>query len=189
METTRREKELQTSMDEGIFEEQDKGWYLQDMARYFYHGDRVQSKRLQIAAHKADQTVARPPDGVTVTKLTLVSRGRMERINAWVSSFENYAQLDVQLSDILSRLVFGVKADKFEQALNEISMALGFKGERPDRAWKEGPDNLWALDDRQYILWECKNEVDVTRTEIHKTEVEQMNRLSLWLTNIMKSWT
>ncbi len=89
---------------------------------------------------------------MTVTKLTIVSQGRVERIVDWVKGFEKYEQLDIALSDILGRLVFGAKADKFEQALDEISRAIGFSGERPDKVWKEGPDNLWALDDTQYIL-------------------------------------
>ena len=76
--------------------------------------------------------------------------------------------------------MFGAKAEKFEQALDEISRALGFAGERPDKEWKEGPDNLWALDDTQYILWECKSEVEIARSDINKREAEQMNRSSAW---------
>jgi hypothetical protein len=76
--------------------------------------------------------------------------------------------------------VFGTKAEKFEQALDDLSRALGFKGERPDKEWKEGPDNLWALSDKQYIIWECKSEVGIHRSEINKREAEQMNRSSAW---------
>jgi hypothetical protein len=36
------------------------------------------------------------------------------------------------------------------------------------------------LNDKQYILWECKSEVDVKRVEINKRETEQMNRSSAW---------
>ena len=57
---------------------------------------------------------------------------------------------------------------------------MGFAGERPDAEWKEGPDNLWALDDSHYLLFECKSEVDVTRAEINKRETEQKNRSSAW---------
>jgi len=53
-------------------------------------------------------------------------------------------------------------------------------GERPDKEWKEGPDNLWVLEDRQYVLWECKSEVEMTRAEINRREAEQMNRSSAW---------
>ncbi|MNL34215.1 hypothetical protein D3C87_1561780 [compost metagenome] len=61
-----------------------------------------------------------------------------------------------------------------------MSFALGFVGERPDTEWKEGPDNLWALDDKHYLLIECKSEVEVTRAEVNKREAEQMNRSSAW---------
>ena len=121
-----------------------------------------------------------PRSGVTVAKLEVVSQGRVEKIADWVRGCGNYTELDAHVSDILNNLVFGVKADKFENALNELSRVLGFVGERPDKEWKEGPDNLWALDATQYLLWECKNEVEVTRGEINKREAEQMNRSSAW---------
>lgn len=171
---------LQKLLDKKDVDDSDKGWYLQEMARYQYRTDRPESQRLQIAAHKNNRLLLKPANGVTVAKLTIVSQGRVERIMSWVRKFETYEQLDIALSDILGRLVFGTKADKFEQALDEISRALGFAGERPDKEWKEGPDNLWALDDTQYILWECKSEVEVNRSEINKREAEQMNRSSAW---------
>ncbi len=171
---------LQTLLDKKQVDEADKGWYLQEMARYQYRTDRPESQQLQIAAHKDNRLLLKPSDGVTVAKLTVVSEGRVERIVSWVRKFEAYEQLDIALSDILGRLIFGTKADKFEQALDEISRAVGFAGERPDKEWKEGPDNLWALDDTQYILWECKSEVEVNRSEINKREAEQLNRSSAW---------
>ena len=173
---------LQKILDKNQVDKQDHGWYLQEIARYQYRGNRTESRRLQLAAHKANRLLLKPPEGVTVAKLTVVSQGRIERIAAWVGKFDNYEQLDIAVSEILGRLAFGVKADKFEQALDEISRAIGFAGERPDKEWKEGPDNLWALDDSQYILWECKDEVEINRSEINKREAEQMNRSSAWFT-------
>lgn len=173
-------KKLQALLDAGSVPSQDKGWYLQEMARYNYGANRPESQRLQVAAHKQNRLLLKPASGIAVAKLTIVSQGRMERIAKWVGGFESYAQLEVSLSDILARLTFGTKADKFEQALDELSAALGFAGERPDKEWKAGPDNLWALDDTQYVLWECKNEVESTRAEINKSEAEQMNRSSAW---------
>lgn len=171
---------LQKLLDSGTINNDDKGWYLQEMARYHYRSNRTESQRLQVAAHRSNRFLLKPPSGVTVAKLTILSQGRVERIAKWVSSFGSYAELDVSVSDILGRLVFGTKADKFEGALDELSRALGFAGERPDKEWKEGPDNLWALDATQYLLWECKNEVETTRAEINKRESEQMNRSSAW---------
>lgn len=172
--------QLQDSLDNGSVDKADVGWYLQDMARYQYQANRTESVRLQLAAHAANRLLLLPAAGVVITKLTLVSQGRMERIIEWITKFENYHQLDIALSEITGRLVFGVKADRFEQALHELSEALGFAGERPDKVWKEGPDNLWAIDAKHYVLWECKNEVELTRAEIDKREAEQMNRSFAW---------
>lgn len=171
---------LQQLMDGGHVENDDKSWYLQERARYLYRTDRTESQKLQVAAHKKNRLLLKPPMGVTVTKLTVVSQGRAERIADWVRAFGSYADMNVTISDILGRLRFGVKADDFERGLDELSRALGFAGERPDKEWKEGPDNLWALDGTHYLVIECKNEVDVTRAEINKREAEQMNRSAAW---------
>jgi replicative superfamily II helicase len=181
--------DLQSLLDGGAIDPEDKGWYLQEMARYHYRSNRTESQRLQVAAHKTNRLLLKPRFGVTIARLVMVSQGRMERIAKWVGQFGDYGQLDIALSDILSRLVFGTKADKFEQALDEISRALGFAGERPDKEWKEGPDNLWALDDTQYILWECKSEVEINRAEINKREAEQMNRSSAWFDKYYRGMT
>lgn len=171
---------IQRLLDEHKFDASDLGWYLQVMARYNYPGDRAEFNRLQLAAHGANRMVMVPPQGLKVAKLSVISQGRVERIAAWIRNHGTFEQLEIALGDILGRLVFGVKADKFEHALDELSRALGFAGERPDKEWKQGPDNLWALDDVNYIVWECKNEVDLKRTEINKTEAEQMNRSAAW---------
>jgi len=171
---------LQGHLDKGTVDKADKGWYLQTLARYHYLADKPTSQIQQIAAHNANRLLLKPRDGIKVTKLALVSQGRMERIIKWMRNFETYEQLDIRLSDILARLVFGMKADKFESALDDLSRAIGFAGERPDKEWKEGPDNLWALDDTQYVVWECKSEVELDRAEINKRESEQMNRSTAW---------
>jgi replicative superfamily II helicase len=173
-------EQLQALLDGGAVNDDDKGWYLQEMARYHYQSNRAESQRLQVAAHGINHLLLKPHTGVTVAKLKVQSQGRTERIAKWVGAFGDYENLDINVSEIIFRLVFGVKADKFEQALDELSRALGFAGERPDKEWKEGPDNLWAVDATQYILWECKSEVEITRAEINKREAEQMNRSSAW---------
>jgi replicative superfamily II helicase len=175
-------KRVQRLLDDNKFDVADRGWYLQTMARYNYPANREECNRLQAAAHNCNRALMRPQQGLNVTKLSLLSQGRVERIAGWIRSHGSYDQLQIALNDILGRLVFGVKADKFEHALDELSRALGFAGERPDKEWKEGPDNLWALDDVNFIVWECKNEVDLTRLQINKSEAEQMNRSAAWFT-------
>jgi replicative superfamily II helicase len=171
---------IQKIIDDSSLDADEKGWYLQDQARYNYLDNRVESNALQVLAHKRNRLLMKPSTGVTITKLTIISQNRAERIRKWIAGHSDYSELDVKITDILGKLTFGTKAEKFEGALNELCFALGFVGERPDSEWKEGPDNLWALDDSQYILFECKSEVDVTRAEVNKREAEQMNRSAAW---------
>lgn len=171
---------IQKLLDGNVIAKDDKFWYLQMMARYNYKVNRTESLRLQDIAYNGNRFLLRPEGSVAVKQLQLVSQGRIERIVSWIKKYDSYIDMEVAISDILECLKFGVKADKFENALDELSKALGFIGERPDKEWKEGPDNLWALDDRQYILWECKNEVKIDRAEINKDETDQMNKSSAW---------
>jgi hypothetical protein len=91
---------LQKVMDEGHLDNDDKAWYLQERARYHYRADRTESQKLQVAAHKKNRLLLKPPTGVTVTKLTIISQGRAERIADWVRAFGSYAEMDVTVSDI-----------------------------------------------------------------------------------------
>ena len=93
---------------------------------------------------------------------------------------ESYDELSIELEGILSRLEFGVEADRFEEALDELAEALGFNAERPDKEWKEGPDNLWATQEGEYLLIECKNEVKLDRGRINKGEGEQVGSSCAW---------
>ncbi len=171
---------LQSLMDAGEFSEADRGWYLQEMARFAYEGDRQESMRLQASAHKKNHLVLRPAEGFKVKRLTIVSQGRVERIVNQLKDYGSYEQLNLAVTDVLGQLVFGTRSEPFEQALKSLAELLGFGAERPDREWKEGPDNLWVLDDTNYLLFECKSEVDVKRAEINKREAEQMNRSCAW---------
>ncbi len=115
-----------------------------------------------------------------MSKISLVSQKRMSNVISWIGNFKDYRDLMVTVEDMLRCLTFGTKADRFEGALNQLATALGFIGQRPDKEWKEGPDNLWALRDKEFLLVECKNEVDLKRAAINEHETEQMNRSHAW---------
>ena len=121
-----------------------------------------------------------------IIPLAIVSQKRMKHIISWIRDHGSYEALSLSLEDILSRLSFGVKADSFEGAFDELGKALGFSTERPDKEWKEGPDNLWGVKDNKYLLVECKSEVELNRAEINKNETGQMNNACAWFANIYK---
>lgn len=158
----------------------DKGWYLQEMARYMFLSSKTRSNQLQVAAHKHNRYLLKPKDGMVFSKIVILSQKRIENICNYVKEFDSFGDLSLTIEEILGNLRFGVKADPFEKAFNDLAKALGFEGQRPDKEWKAGPDNLWGLRDDEYLLAECKSEVAINRAEISKDETGQMNNASAW---------
>lgn len=173
---------LQNLIDKhsGSLSKNEKGWYLQDMSRYLYAKNRVEGMALQIQAHRTNKSLFLPPDGYQFTKVEIKSQERITNINKRISKFNNFEDLLVYMDDVLSRLTFGVNADKFESAIDELGNILGFNTERPDKSWKAGPDNLWAIRDGQYLFIECKSEVSLLRAQIQKEETGQFNNNIAW---------
>lgn len=158
----------------------DRGWYLQEMARYRYLTSRADANTLQAAAHRANRYLLKPSEGAPVSRLEPIPQRRAERILAFVRQFADHQLLMATINEIVGALRFGTRAEPFERAFHELGEVLGFACERPDKEWKAGPDNLWALRDGEYLLVECKSEVLVTRAEIAKHETGQLNNASAW---------
>ncbi len=171
---------IQKLIDNYVTENSEKGWYLQEMARYLYPTSKIESNKKQVSAHKLNKLLLKPREGMSVEKINFVSQNRIENIKKWILQFDNYEQLTIQLDETLNNLQFGVKADKFENALNELGVVLGFSTEQPDKERGVGPDNLWCVKENDYILFECKNEVKAQRSEINKNEIGQMNNSCAW---------
>lgn len=170
----------QTVINDWIKDETEKGWYLQEIARYLYPKSRAESNKHQIAAHSKNRYLLKPKSGMTITKVTITSQKRIENILSWIARYTDFEELVIALDEILCNLRFMVEADKFEKAFDDLGKALGFECQRPDREWKEGPDNLWALRDGEYLLVECKSEASLTRAEVYKEETGQMNNACSW---------
>jgi len=173
--------ELQALLDtKQITDAADRGWYLQEMARYRYPTAKSDALALQAAAHKHNRYLLRPTMGVQVSRLEPITQRRAERILVWLRQHADHPALMAVVDEIVGALRFGTRAESFERAFHDLGHALGFACERPDKEWKAGPDNLWALRHGEYLLVECKNEVEGTRVEINKHETGQMNNASAW---------
>lgn len=163
-----------------ILSKEEKGWYLQEMSRYIYAQNRVEGMAMQVNAHRTNKLLFLPPDGYQITKIDLKSHERIDNIKKKISEFDDFEDLLVYMDDVFARLVFGIKSDRFESAIDELGSFLGFNTERPDSNWKSGPDNLWAIKDGEYLFIECKSEVLLTRIQICKEETGQFNNNIEW---------
>jgi len=173
---------IQSIIDKHITDEEEKGWYFQEMARYIYPLSKINSNEYQILAHKKNKYLFKPKEGMVITKIAGIGVKRIENIINWIRKFDSYEELKVFLDVILGNMRFGIDSDRFEKSIDDIAKALGFISQRPDKELNEGPDNLWKVNDNQYLLIECKNKVLSSRKEIYKTETGQMNNASAWFT-------
>lgn len=160
--------------------EAEKGWYLQEVARHLYRSSKLKSEEAQTAAHRRNHFLLRPGTrSATVIQLPFAQK-RVERVIDWFKGHPDPKSLMVSVDTLLADIRFGVDAETFEAAMHRLGEALGFACERPDKEWKEGPDNLWRVRDNRCLIIECKSEVKLERAEIDKRETEQMNRSAAW---------
>lgn len=160
----------------------ERGWYLQILARYKYTLSKVESTKIQKSAYGNNTQLLKPRD-IIYKKLNYINESRVQKIKNWITSQSNYQELMLNVDAILDNLIFGhpsEKSEKFEKALQDLGEAIGFQSERPDRQFKKGPDNLWCIAINEYVMFECKSQVEDNRSEINKTETGQMNNHCAW---------
>ena len=161
-------------------DELEKGWYLQELARYKYFLSKIDSNAIQKNAFIKNSQLLKPREGIEYKKIEYLNDNRIKKIKRWISNFNDSTELNLFVDDILDKFSFGIEAEKFEEALKVIGELLGFESQRPDKLIRKGPDNLWCIKNNKYIMFECKSEVNDERNEISKTEVGQMNNHCGW---------
>ncbi len=162
-------------------EEQVKAWLLSRKAAFQHPMDADGAQRTLVAAHGMEPGVIKPMHGTTYRKLTPATGKQATALIAshdgrfidptTMKLFADGLCGDLQFSDV----TFG----KFEAAVNDLAWFIGIKGQRPERDYKEGPDNLWALPNGSFLIIECKN--GVTSGEgISKKDAGQLGQSVAW---------
>lgn len=175
---------MQKLCDQFSDDDLERGWYLQQLARYKYRTSKVESNKIQKSAFQNNLQLLKPKEGINYKKIEFVNENRVRRIREWMTKYENYEEMMISVDGTLQNLSFGMPSEKFESALKDIGESIGFLSQRPDKEIKKGPDNLWCGVENQYFVLECKNEVEDTRSEINKHEAGQMNSHAGWFEGI-----
>lgn len=171
---------MQKYINELDVDDTEKGWYLQQLARYTYPTSIAKSIEIQKSAFKKNSQLLKPSSGIDYTKISYIHQDRLNNIRAYMRRFPGYSELFLSVNAILDNLSFGIESAKFEAALKDIGELLGYVSQRPDKEIRKGPDNLWCGSNNHYLLFECKSEVSETRQEINKHEAGQMNNHCAW---------
>lgn len=157
-----------------------KGWYLQRIAKFRYCTSAVDSIKLQSTAYSNNNYLLSPLECIKTKKLDSIALKRITNTINLIDTFKDYDDLLVEFLSLKSSLSFNSDSDKFEKSVDYLGKILGFICQRPDKECKEGPDNLWKVDNNHYFIIECKNQVDKDRTDISKEEVGQLNTSIAW---------
>lgn len=158
---------------------QEQGWYLQELAKYMCHTSMTDAIKMQQSAYACNQYLLNP-DFVAYKRVTIMDDNRLKNIKSYIAKYSDYSNLKMDIDAILANLSWGVESKKFEASMQKVGLLLGFGSQRPDNDFKKGPDNLWAMPRNDYMVIECKNEVDMNRDSISKTEAGQMEMHCGW---------
>jgi len=171
---------IQKIINSFVDNQNEVGWYLQEIARYKYKSSKADSNKYQIEAHQKNHLLLKPKDGMAFEKMEFKNQSRIKNIKDWIKQFDDYSDLEFELDEILEGFSIGKKADVFELNTKKLGLVLGFLSERPEKEWKEGPDNLWCLKENDFLLFECKSEVNEKRKDIVKKETGQLSNSIKW---------
>lgn len=174
-------KQIQKIIDDLPTEDDiERGWYLQQKAKYAYLYSKDEAMELQKTAFKLNKSLLKPASRIEYEKVYCNNKSRIRRIKEYISNFSTLEELSLVANSTIDNLSFGVNHEKFEEALKTVGELLGFISQRPDKEFRKGPDNLWCTDNNQYFMFECKSEVSDARKDITKEEAGQMNNHCGW---------
>lgn len=172
---------IQEYIDKYCENELERGYYLQVKAKYQYKISQSESIKSQNVAYQKNTGLLAYPESIKVEQINVQNFSqRSENIKNQLSQLGSRDNLMLFIKEIKGKLQFGEDSEKFEQGIDKLGKILGFETQRPEKDFKEGPDNLWAVAPNEYFIFECKNKVLLTRKYIYKSESGQMNNSIAW---------
>lgn len=177
------EKEKNTNTEA---DDKTKGMLMQLMAEYKNFINPVQAQEILLSAQKLNNMVLKPIAGIQYEKLSYFSDGQAANVKKYIADkkFSSNSFI-IHVDSILEGLVFSPNSsDSFEVALDQIASIIGIRSSRPEKEDIKGsPDNLWAIDNLEYFIIECKNGVKADTTSISKSDCSQLLSSIQWFKN------
>ena len=164
-----------------------RGYYKQILAEYANFTDKNKAQQILKSAKKDNIDILNPIEGIQFIKegnsLPEQSRNIIDRIN-YLGHDEN--DLILYLDSLLDDLRFAENSSKrFENAIKDIFVLIGYGARQPEREVGKGPDDFVILGAGDYFVIECKNET-ITDT-ISKHDCNQLNGSYTWFDNLYKA--
>ncbi len=163
-----------------------KGYYKQLLAEYENFIDKAEAQQILGSAKKDNLKVLSPIKGIQYSKRQPEVVNQARNIVEYIKEKEIEPNKFVLSVDaILDNLVFRENTSKrFETAIRDIFIYIGFRAEQTEREYGKGPDDLVILGNKNYLIIECKNET--TTETICKQDCNQLNGSYNWFTSTYK---
>lgn len=159
-----------------------RGYLKQQLAEVIHCSDPASAQTTLLSAVSDNRRVVKPLAGIAHVKITaptvqasackLFVEQRFLDPNGIVL-FANALADDIRWDKDYT--------DKFEAAIRDLGLLLGFGSQRPDKEYRDGgPDNLWAVGGLKFLVIECKSGVDNDGRLISKDHCNQLLGSASW---------
>jgi len=156
-----------------------KGWLLQLGARAAHlAGEHPRSQELQKAAFAANNLLMPPQARIRYEPMVDIG-AQVGNILDEVSKFALRKGVQDEFEKNVSMLTPAATSNVFEEALRRFGELLGFKGQRPEREYRVGPDVLWLAEKDAAFVIECKHRKE-SKNPLTKDEHGQLLTSVQW---------
>ena len=172
------------SLDKAIDATEDpqiKAWLLSRKAAFQHVIDAQGAQKTLVVAHSMEPRVTKPMHGAAYKPLSpATGQQAATLIGNHQGRFIDATGMKLFADGLCSDLQFCPDtSDKFEAAVNDLAWFLGISSQRPEKDYKDGPDNLWALPNGTFLVIECKNGV-TSDDGISKKDAGQLGQSIEW---------
>jgi len=152
----------------------ERGWLKEQQAVYLHFIDAGTAQQVLAAANRDNPGVLRPLQGVPVAPVRSAQAQARRAADFLGKTYESGMDLVLGVKAMLQEIDWDPeRTDAAEAAWELLGFHLGLGGERPEKLYGKGPDNLWLLSGDQHAVIELKT--GVTRnTPIAKKELGQL---------------
>lgn len=159
------------------------GFSKQILAEYINYQDESEAQKLLVSAIRDNKNILKPIEGINYERIRTVDEQAKTLQNYLISKYASALnKFIIDLDVVLEDLIFlPDTANKFEEAIKNLAYFLGFIGQRPEKEYGRGPDNLWSVGNNKYFVIECKN--GVINQIINKHDIAQLSISVDWFTD------
>ncbi|MBB4232640.1 DEAD/DEAH box helicase family protein [Rhizobium mongolense] len=158
-----------------------KAFALVRQAEIAHHIDPGNAQKVLLAAHKLNQQVLKPIEGIAYQKLAPVAGKQAAAVQEYHRNrFLEATDRILHFKSLVEDLQFAPDTNnEFEGAIMAMGRLLGMGSQRPEISFEKGPDNLLAFSNGELVVIECKNGAK-SEKGISKDDLGQLGQAIDW---------